>query len=266
MRTRESVVNEKCVELLSKFPKDYIEIEYNQQIQKQGGLSVPLNICLFQEVQRLQVVIETVRSDLESLRLAIKGEVVMTPALQNALNDIYDANVPSQWLMTPGGDVFSWLSPTLGLWFSVLLERDLQLTQWLSKGRPPSFWMTGFFNAQGFLTAMKQEVTRAHRNEQWALDDMVYTTLVTEHEHSGTLKKGPDEGVYVHGLFLDGAAWKMSKNKDNRSLVDSEPKVLFCALPVLHVGATIRSKKPKDSSIMLFLNIYVRIIYFIDLL
>ena len=135
--------------------------------------------------------------------------------------------------MTPGGDVFSWLR-TLGLWFSVLLERDLQLTQWLSKGRPPSFWMTGFFNAQGFLTAMKQEVTRAHRNEQWALDDMVYTTLVTEHEHSGTLKKGPDEGVYVHGLFLDGAAWKMSKNKDNRSLVDSEPKVLFCALPIIY--------------------------------
>jgi len=247
-QSRESVVNEKCVELLGKFPKDYLEIEYNQQIQKQGGLSVPLNICLFQEVQRLQVVIETVRSDLENLRLAIKGEVVMTPALQNALNDIYDANVPSQWLLTPGGDVFSWLSPTLGLWFSVLLERDLQLTQWLSKGRPPSFWMTGFFNAQGFLTAMKQEVTRAHRSEQWALDDMVYTTVVTEHEHGGNLKKGPDEGVYVHGLFLDGAAWKMSKNKDSRALVDSEPKVLFCALPVLHVGATIKSKKPKDSS------------------
>ncbi len=118
---------------------------------------------------------------------------------------------------------------------------------WLSKGRPPTFWMTGFFNAQGFLTAMKQEVTRAHRNEQWALDDMTYTTMVTEHEHGGAVKKAPDEGVYVHGLFIDGAAWKLSKNKENRSLTDSEPKILFCALPVLHVSAIIKSKKPKDS-------------------
>ena len=137
--------------------------------------------------------------------------------------------------MTPGGDVFSWLSPTLGLWFSVLLERDLQLTQWLSKGRPAQLLDDWIFQCARILTAMKQEVTRAHRNEQWALDDMVYTTVVTEHEHSGSLKKGPDEGVYVHGLFLDGAAWKMSKNKDNRSLFGAKSTFL-CASSIARRG------------------------------
>jgi dynein heavy chain, axonemal len=246
-QSRESVVNDKCVELLSKFPKDYQEIEYKQQIQKQGGLGIPLNICLFQEVERLQVVIAKIRAELESLRLAIKGEVVMTPQLQSALDSIFDAKVPSHWTLTPGGDEFSWLSPSLGLWFPILLGRDEQLSMWLSKGRPPCFWMTGFFNPQGFLTAMKQEVTRAHRSEQWALDDMTYTTNVTEHESSQGVKKGPDEGVYVHGLYIDGAAWKISKNKENRALCDSEPKILFCPLPVMHVSAIIKSKKPKDS-------------------
>lgn len=32
------------------------------------------------------------------------------------------------------------------------------------------------------LTAMKQEVTRKHKAEKWALDDVVYHTEVTSYE------------------------------------------------------------------------------------
>jgi len=89
------------------------------------------------------------------------------------------------------------------LWFTILLERDAQNRTWLTKGRPPSYWLTGFSNPQGFLTSMKQEVARGHRSEQWALDDMEYVSTVTEHEHLNALgKKGPDEGVYGKFLFL----------------------------------------------------------------
>ena len=195
--SREEIVNQKAADLASKMPGNFIVDEYEHQIKRLGGLGVPLNIFLYQEVQRLQTVIVRTRDDLQALQLAIKGEVVMTTALQNALNDIYDAKVPVTWALTPGGDEASWISPTLGLWFTILLERDAQNRTWLQKGRPPSFWITGFFNAQGFLTAMKQEVARAHRSEVWALDDMEYVTTVTEHEHLNALgKKGPDEGAY----------------------------------------------------------------------
>jgi dynein heavy chain len=241
--TREDIVNEKAEELLSKMPEDYIQDDYRPQIDKMGGLGVPLNIFLFQEVQRFQSVIFKVRTTLVVLMQAIRGEVVLTPALFDALNAMFDAQVPQQWMFTSGGDEFSWISPSLGLWFTGLMERDSQSRKWLSSGRPKSYWLTGFFNGQGFLTAMRQEVTRKHKADKWALDDVVYQTDVTNFSRADNVKKGPDEGCYIHGLFLDGCGWSKADN----TLVESEPKVLFTPLPVLYVTAVTKAAQKSKS-------------------
>lgn len=128
---------------------------------------------------------------LQQLQLAIKGEVVMSEELAGTLAAMYDAKVPAVWVFTVAGDEFSWILPTLGLWFSSLISRDEQDRTWLNNGRPNSYWLTGFFNPQGMLTAMKQEVTRKHKPEKnektgqmekWALDDVVYQTEVIGYE------------------------------------------------------------------------------------
>ncbi|VCW69201.1 unnamed protein product [Gulo gulo] len=98
--------------------------------------------------------------------------------------------------------------------------------------------MTGFFNPQGFLTAMRQEVTRAHKG--WALDSVtIHNEVLRQTKEEITLP--PMEGVYIYGLYMDGAAW----DRRNGKLTESTPKVLFTQLPVLHIFA-INSTAPKD--------------------
>merc|ERR1719408_947335 len=89
----------------------------------------------------------------------------MTEELAESLQMMFEAQPPTRWVYTIAGDEFSWILPTLGLWFSALVSRNDQNRGWLEKGRPLSFWLTGFFNPQGLLTAMKQEVTRKHRGD-----------------------------------------------------------------------------------------------------
>ena len=240
--TREDIVVEKAGELMQRLPNNFVEDIYREQLDRQGGLGVPLNIFALQEVQRMDNVITVVRSTLTQIQLAIRGEVTLTSSLDKAIDSIFDARVPKQWMLTPSGEELSWLSPNLGLWFTGLIDRQGELDRWLSKARPSSYWLTGFFNPQGFLTAMRQEVTRAHAADRWALDDVQFHTEVTEFINSEAVKKPAVEGALIHGLFLDGAAWSRAAN----TLVESEPKKLFATLPVLYVTAiTSHQKKGK---------------------
>lgn len=50
-------------------------------------------------------------------------------------------------------------------------------------------------------------------------------------ERSLTVTKAPDDGVYVYGMFLDGARWSNKKSV----LKESRPKQLFDAMPVVHM-------------------------------
>ncbi|KAF4646812.1 hypothetical protein FOL47_005600, partial [Perkinsus chesapeaki] len=186
------------------------------------------------ELQRIQRVIGIVRSNLQSLVMAIEGTVVMTPDLLEDLNMIFDARLPRRWTHDPSGAEISWLMPTLGAWFTGLLDRVNQLGTWLENGRGAmkGYWLTGFLNAQGFLTGMRQEVTRQHKKDQWALDDVITHTEVLSYDLE-RVKDVPDEGQNIYGLFIEGARW----NRQEGRLDESEPKKLFTSMPVIYVSA-----------------------------
>jgi len=199
-KSREDLVFEKCEELFASIPADYIEDEYEDRISALGGYEIPLNIFLYQEVQRLQNAILKVRNTLIVVMQAIRGEVVVTADILDSINAIFDARVPRIWLYSPAGDELSWLAPNLGVWFGGLIQRDMQYRNWLASGRPHSFWMAGFFNPQGFLTAVQQEITRSHKAENWALDTVGLTSEVTDIQNVDHCRSAPK--VCFYGTFL----------------------------------------------------------------
>lgn len=158
---------------------------------------------------------------------------------------MFDLRVPKIFLYDPSGAEISWLNPTLSNWLSSLVNRHYQLVTWLGKNpteRPVSYWLTGFFNPQGFLTSVRQEITRAHRVDQWALDaveqradvaDPRNTIIADDAKIEGRNIQEPSEGVWIHGLYLEGAAW----SKGLRYLEDQKGKDLYYAFPNIKVYA-----------------------------
>jgi dynein heavy chain len=234
--SREEAVNRLCEDLLAKVPPPFDNEDVRDKLKRlPGGPTQPLTVHLRQEVDRLNAVLVLARATLADLRLAIAGTIALSGPLIDALDALALARIPPAWLRA------SWEAATLGAWFAGLLQRHDQLARWLTLGRPKSFWLPGFFNPQGFLTAVKQEVARHHAADKWALDDVVMSSEVTHPPRDPeSLREAPAEGVYIHGLCLDGAAWSGRENR----LVDAEPKKLHCPLPVLHVtGVLAKDRK-----------------------
>ncbi|XP_058454765.1 dynein axonemal heavy chain 5 [Malaya genurostris] len=231
--TRESIVCQLANDMLRKLPQQYVAFEVKESLTRMGAL-LPMNIFLRQEIDRIQRVINTVYTNLCDLKLAIDGTIVMSHYLRQSLDAMYDARIPEKW------QKISWESTTLGFWYTELLERNQQFRTWINSDRPKVFWMTGFFNPQGFLTAMRQEVTRAHKG--WALDSVVLQNQITRHNKED-IHDFPQEGVYVHGLFLEGA----SLDRRSGKLIESKAKILYEQMPVIYIYAinTTAGKDPR---------------------
>lgn len=229
--TREEIVMQHSVKFLSSMPPLFEKLRVRKGLEKLSGSAAvqqPLTIHLKQEIDRMQRVLELTQSTLQNLQLAIAGTVIMTPDLIDTLNCMFDARVPLKWLSS------SWKSPTIGLWFENLLQRTAELTGWLYNGRPKAYWLSGYFNPQGFLTAVRQEVTRKHAG--WSLDDVSLATEVRPYDKDDLEKKQDqkeEEGVHVWGLFLEGAAWDRKASK----LVDAPPKKLHWQIPCMFITA-----------------------------
>lgn len=60
-----------------------------------------------------------------------------------------------------------------------------------------------------FLTAIMQLTARA---KLLPLDNMTLETVVTSIADPTSVQAYPEEGAYIHGMFLEGASWELGES------------------------------------------------------
>jgi dynein heavy chain len=159
---------------------------------------------------------------LKELQRALKGLVVLSAELEGMGNAVFDQRVPLSWTSA----AYPSLKP-LSPWFKDLVQRLLFVTNWVDLGIPAVFWISGFFFPQGFLTAILQNYARKYN---FPIDTVAFS-FVMKDEALEEIHNKPEDGCFIHGLFLEGARW----DRRLKSLIDPKPKELFSPMPIMHM-------------------------------
>ena len=70
-------------------------------------------------------------------------------------------------------------------------------------------WLSGIHIPESYLTALVQTTCRA---KEWALDKSTLYTVITKHKTATEIKKKPEHGCFIRGLYLEGASWDLARN------------------------------------------------------
>ena len=91
-----------------KYVKDLLGPKGYPRNEKGRGDKVPLNIFLMQELQRMQTIIGIVKKTFSDIIAAIKGQIIMTPIIVDAIDSLYDMRIPEIWLYDSAKTEISW--------------------------------------------------------------------------------------------------------------------------------------------------------------
>lgn len=131
---------------------------------------------------------------------------------------LFENKVPEKWKFA-----YYSLKP-LSLWMMDLNKRIDQLKQWVSKGQPNIFWISGFSFPTGFTTALHQQASRKYNKP---IDQFAWQ--FSFERDSGSITSPAKEGAYISGLFLEGAKWDNDKN----CITEPEPMKLYYRMPII---------------------------------
>mmetsp|Transcript_1422 Transcript_1422/g.4304 ORF Transcript_1422/g.4304 Transcript_1422/m.4304 type:complete len:1452 (+) Transcript_1422:2-4357(+) len=193
-------------------------------IVEETKLMISLGTCLTQEYGRFNKLLSQVTSTLAQMQKAIKGIIVMTGELDDMYNAMLNNQVPNIW--TKGGIGYPSLKP-LSSWFEDMILRFDFFRDWIDNGEPDAFWISSFYFPQGFLTSVLQGYSR---KEMIPVDQLSYEFNIQPTDDPEELDGAPAEGIFVHGLFMDGMAW----DYEEMVIADQDFGVMFVKCPVIN--------------------------------
>ena len=229
--TDDKVFND-CARMLNDLPPPIDKSQAHEDTYRitEAGTMVSLGTVCSQEVDVFNFISDRLKKWLKELIKAIRGEVVMSSSLESMYNAIAIGRVPESW----HDDSYLSLKP-LASWFADTLRRIEFLRDWNDNGPPMSFWISGFYFPQGFLTGVLQTHSRAHKIP---VDDIKFRTHIMRQTSGEEIEDTPESGVYIHGLYLEGARL----DKESLSLTESLPGELFTPMNVIWLEPVLRAE------------------------
>lgn len=189
-KTREDTIMELAKFIEDKTPKVFVL----ENVQKKFPIMYEesMNTVLVQEVIRYNKLLKAMAESLNLLQKALRGFVVMSEELELTANSLFDNQVPSKWAAVG----FLSLKP-LASWVEDLNKRVDFLNSWINRGSSPlTYWISGFFFPQAFLTGTLQNFARKH---VIAIDRLSFDNIIYDQVSYKDIKEPVEDGVYVYG-------------------------------------------------------------------
>ncbi|CAD2214810.1 hypothetical protein AGDE_00451 [Angomonas deanei] len=222
-------------DILSQIPQPFdmkqVTRKENERASENGFDAVqPTQVVLLQEVQRWNVLVNTMSSSLKELQRALAGEIGMSSDLDDLALSLNNGQLPAAWRRFAPAT-----RKNLGRWLAHFQRRLQQYQRWSMNGEPKCMWLSGLMVPDSYLSALVQVTCRKYK---WPLDRSTIVTTATNMHTEDDVKENAKDGAYITGLFIQGARW----DSETQQLTQQRKKELISEMPILQIVPTESSR------------------------